>query len=92
MAAPGFFPAAYNRNIQLLYNALLMVEEGMGSALCLKGRVHISNDSNLCFRLLEPKLEVGLDIIWKKHQVFSRAAEQFLSCLNDGFTVNTDNS
>ncbi len=53
--------ATYN----LLYNALLMVEEGMGSALCLKGRVRISGDSDLCFRPLEPKLEVGLDIVWK---------------------------
>ncbi len=80
--------ATYN----LLYNALLMVEEGMGSALCLKGRVHISNDSNLCFRPLEPKLEVGLDIVWKKYQVFSKAAELFLSCLNDDFTVTVDDT
>ncbi len=80
--------ATYN----LLYNALLMVEEGMGSALCLKGRVHISNDSNLCFRTLEPNIEVGLDIVWKKYQVFSKAAELFLACLNDEFTLNVDDA
>ena len=35
----------------------------------------------LCFRPLEPKLEVGLHIAWKKYQFFSKAAEKFLECL-----------
>lgn len=65
----------------LLYNASLMVEEGMGYALCLDKIVRTSNDSPLCFRPLEPKLEVGLDIVWKKYQVFSRAAAKFLEYL-----------
>lgn len=65
----------------LLYNASLMVEEGMGYALCLDKIVRTSGDSPLCFRPLEPKLEVGLDIVWKKYQVFSRAAAKFLEHL-----------
>ena len=62
----------------LLYNASLMVEEGMGYALCLDKIIHTSGDSPLCFRPLDPKLEVGLAVAWKKYQVFSKAAEKFL--------------
>ena len=69
--------AQYN----LLYNAALMVEEGMGYALCLDRIISTSGDSPLCFRPLEPRLEVGLDIAWKKYQVFSKAAEKFLEYL-----------
>ena len=65
----------------LLYNASLMVEEGMGYALCLDKIIRTSEEGPLCFRPLEPRLEVGLDIVWKKHQVFSKAAAEFLSHL-----------
>ena len=61
----------------LLYNASLMVEEGMGCALCLDGIIRCDGGP-LCFRPLEPRLEVGLAVAWKKYQVFSRAAETFL--------------
>lgn len=64
----------------LLYNASLMVEEGMGYALCLDKIVR-TGDSPLCFRPLEPKMEVGLAIAWKKYQVFSKAADKFLEYL-----------
>ncbi len=69
--------ATYN----LLYNASLMVEEGMGYALCLDKIIGTSGDSPLCFRPLEPALEVGLDVVWKKYQIFSKAAEKFLEYL-----------
>lgn len=65
----------------LLYNASLMVEEGMGYALCLDKIIRTSGDSPLCFRPLEPKLEVGLDIVWKKYQIFSTTAAKFLEHL-----------
>ena len=65
----------------LLYNASVMVEEGMGCALCLDGIVHCEAGGALCFRPLEPRLEVGLVVAWKKYQMFSRAAERFLEAL-----------
>ena len=34
----------------LLYNASLMVEEGVGSVLCLDGIINASGDRRLCFR------------------------------------------
>lgn len=66
--------ATYN----LVYNASIMVEEGFGYALCLDKLINTTGKSNLCFRPLSPKLEANLDIVWKKYQIFSRAAEEFL--------------
>jgi DNA-binding transcriptional LysR family regulator len=62
----------------LVYNAAIMVEEGIGYAVVLDKIVNTSSESNLCFRPLEPRLESGLNIVWKKHQVFSAAADMFL--------------
>lgn len=73
--------ATYN----LLFNASIMVEEGNGYALCLDKIIKITQDGILCFRPLEPKLEVGLAIAWKKHQVFSKAAEKFLMRVKDEY-------
>ncbi|MBM7601452.1 DNA-binding transcriptional LysR family regulator [Virgibacillus halotolerans] len=62
----------------LLYNAAHMVEAGLGYALCIDKLINTSGDSKLCFKPLGPKLHAGLNIIWKKHQVFSTAASEFL--------------
>lgn len=75
--------ATYN----LLYNASIMVEEEIGYALCLDGIIKTSDDSPLCFRPLEPKLEVGLDIVWKRSQIFSKAATKFLEHLQSELGV-----
>lgn len=69
----------------LIYNAALMVEEGMGYALTLDRLVNTTGESKLCFRPLEPRQKVGLDIVWKKYQVFSRATERFLEYLQEKF-------
>lgn len=71
--------ATYN----LIYNASIMVDEGMGYALCLDKLVNTTGNSNLCFKPLVPKLEARLDIVWKKHQVFSKASEKFIEILQD---------
>lgn len=64
----------------LIYNAMLMVEEGLGSALTIDGLVNTS-DRNLVFIPFEPSLKADLLVAWKKHQVFSKAAEKFLEYL-----------
>ena len=69
--------ATYN----LIYNASLMVDEGMGYAFTLAKLVNTTG-SNLCFRPLEPRLELGMYLVWKKSQIFSKAAELFLDCLH----------
>lgn len=71
----------------LLYNASLMVEEGLGYALCLDKIIRTSGDGPLCFRPLEPRLEVGLDIVWKKYQIFSKAAAKFLEYLQSEMSL-----
>ena len=65
----------------LIYNASLMVESGIGYAITLDRLVSTAEGSALCFRPLKPKLESGLNIVWKKYQVFSPAAELFLERL-----------
>ena len=62
----------------LIYNASLMVEEGVGYALCLDKLIYTKANSSLCFRPLSPCQEVGMDIVWKKYQVFSKPAKKFL--------------
>ncbi|PEQ88262.1 LysR family transcriptional regulator [Bacillus cereus] len=71
--------ATYN----LLYNAALMVEEGIGYALCIDKIINTSGNSKLCFKPLQPKLEANLNIVWKKNQVFSNAAHAFINQLRN---------
>ena len=78
--------ATYN----LVYNVSLMVEEGMGAALCIDGLINVFGRGGLCFRPLEPKVTAGLVIAWKKYQVFSRAAETFLTRLQSGLAIDED--
>ncbi|MCY8232464.1 LysR family transcriptional regulator [Priestia endophytica] len=70
----------------LAYNAAIMVEEGIGYAITLDKIVNTSSDSNLCFKPLEPRLESGLNIVWKKHQVFSVAADMFFKKMQEKFS------
>lgn len=69
----------------LVYNAAIMVEAGVGYAVTIDKIANTTGNSNLCFRPLEPRLDSGLDIIWKKYQVFSPAAELFLERLRERF-------
>ncbi len=71
--------ATYN----LLYNASLLVEQGLGYAVGLDKIINTSGDSRLCFRPLYPTLISHLDIAWKKYQVFPKCAEIFLKRLQE---------
>lgn len=72
--------------LNLIYNATLMVEAGFGCVFSLDKLVRISDDSVLCFRPLEPKLESELNFIWKKYQMFSPAADLFLKEVQASFS------
>lgn len=74
--------ATYN----LVFNASLLVDEGLGYALCFDKIIH-TQGSNLCFRPFTPKLEASGYIIWKKYQVFSKAARIFLSRLQEEMNI-----
>lgn len=70
----------------LIYNAAIMVEEGVGYAITLDKLVNTSEHSKLIFRPLEPRLESGLNIVWKKHQMFSNAADVFFKAIQENFS------
>lgn len=71
--------ATYN----LVFNASLLVEEGLGYAVCFDKLINVSGDSKLCFRPLSPKMEAEASIIWKRYQLLSKAAQKFMDCLKE---------
>jgi len=77
--------ATYN----LLFNASLMVEEGVGYALCLDKIIKTSGDSVLCFKPLEPRLTAGLNLVWKKYQVFSKPSKIFIERIQQKLSAST---
>lgn len=68
----------------LIYNARILAEQGIGCVLSLDRLVN-TKESDICFRPLFPVLESGLNIVWKKYQVFSPAAKVFLEALKEKF-------
>jgi len=69
----------------LIYNAGLMAESGIGYVVGLDKLLNTMNNSNLTFRPLYPTLESGLNIVWKKGQIFSKPAKIFLEKLKERF-------
>ena len=68
----------------LAYNAGVLAREGLGYVLTFDKLIHAGADSELCFRPLTPALETKLYVVWKKYQVFTRAAEVLLAQLQRG--------
>lgn len=66
--------ASYN----LLFNGSLMVDEGIGYAICLDKIINVTGNSNLCIRPLAKKITADMHIVWKKYQVLTKAAEKYL--------------
>lgn len=71
--------ATYN----LVFNASLLVDEGLGYALCFDKLINVSGDSHLCFRPLFPKMKAEASIIWKRYQIFSKATQKFMDALQE---------
>ena len=72
--------ATYN----LVFNAALLAEQGIGYVITLD-KLAETMDNNVCFRPFSPALESGLNIVWKKYQVFSPAAKIFLEAVQRKF-------
>lgn len=73
----------------LLYNGSILVDEGVGYAITLDKIIN-TKGSDLCFRPLSPTLQAGLCIVWKKYQVFTKAAELFLHTLQSNLTDSSN--
>jgi len=69
----------------LIYNAAIMVEKGLGCAICLDKLVNMTDETKICFKPFYPKLESGSVIVWKKHQVFSKATAKFIESIKNAF-------
>lgn len=72
----------------LIFNAGLMVSEGMGYAIAIDRLINITGHNDLCFLPLKPALEVNLYVMWKKQQIFPKAATKFLEELK--FRLNKE--
>ena len=71
--------ATYN----LLYNASIMVREGIGYAVTLDKIINITDSSDLVFKPLYPELKSYLNIAWKKYSLLPKCAEIFLEKLKN---------
>ena len=72
-------PVYYN----LLSNAALLVEAGMGCAVCLDGALSIHADPGLCFRRILPEHTTRSVILWKKNHLFSQAVSLFVQTIQE---------
>ena len=70
----------------LVYNAAVLVERGIGYAVTIDKIANTSESSKICFRPLKPQYVSNLDIIWKKKRLFSPAAELFFKYLKKHFS------
>lgn len=73
--------ATYN----LYFNAGLMVEEAMGYVIGIDKLANTSESSNLCFVPLDLDYQIHFNLVWKRYQIFSKAAELFLNKAQEQF-------
>ena len=66
--------ATYN----LIFNASILVREGVGYALGFDKLVYTGSDSILCFRPIVPTMTSPMRLIWRKEQRLAKAAQLFL--------------
>ena len=71
--------ATYN----LIYNASLMVEDGLGIAICFDHLLNTTGNSALTFRPLLPSPAISGFLIWKKYQVFPPAVQMFIERIQE---------
>ena len=73
--------ASYN----LIYNAGLMVDAGIGYALCIDNLINTEGNHPLTFLPLMPEIHSDVYLFTKKYQVFSKATKLFLDRLQEKF-------
>lgn len=71
--------ATYN----LLFNGSIMVDEGMGYAISFDKIINTSCTSRLCYKPLSRQFDVKTSLAWKKYQVFTKAAQKFLTKIQE---------
>lgn len=71
----------------LLYNASLLVREKVGYCICIDNIIN-TKGSDLIFKPLEPRIDVKLILVYKKYNIFSKAASIFLDLLKQEIENN----
>ncbi|MDE7453807.1 MAG: LysR family transcriptional regulator, partial [Clostridia bacterium] len=80
----NWFGSAFNeKNVfssnNLINNAALMVEQGLGVALAVEGSVALYGNDRVLVKKLYPDLLSTSVIAWKKHQPMGTATTKFLN-------------
>lgn len=71
----------------LLNNAALLAEAGLGYVVCVGGSFEIRGGENLCFVPLSPERTTGHVLAWKKNRVFHSAANRFRDFIQETETA-----
>lgn len=80
---PDFEKLNIAATFNLIMNAAIMVKHHLGAALCLDLGTHYYEE--LRFVPLEPRLESGAVLAWKKNQSSTRAITAFISHIRNSF-------
>lgn len=70
-------------NYNLLSNAVLMVEEDMGVAVCLNGALAVNHSPELRFIPLVPERTTRSVLVWRKNHLLSTAAALFVKMISE---------
>ncbi len=82
----GWFGDVYDKldiyvTYNQIYNVAMLVDCGMGAAMCIDGAVSLYRNPNIVFRPFSPELTVVSALAWKKSQPASRAFKKFIEHL-----------
>ena len=66
----------------LIFNASIMATDGIGYVIGLDQILELGDQSDLCFRPLDPPVTGRMNIVWKQQQIMSRQARAFLEELS----------
>ena len=72
----------------LVYNASVMVREGLGVLVTIDGIVNSNYESGFTFIPLKPEIKAGLMFAWKKENVFTKPAKKFLDEFRASMSLN----
>lgn len=62
----------------LLYNAAMLVDKGMGITFTAEGAAMLYKNPNIVFRPLSPEIDISTVFVWKKYQIVSPTVKAFI--------------
>jgi len=84
----GWFGCPFGRldvvaNYNLIYNAAVFVESGLGAAVCIDGMIPQEFAERVVFRPFAPALVSDVYLAWRKNAVLSPAAAAFVETVRN---------